>query len=56
MELWRPLTAVSLPNGIFGATNLKRAGLQSSRPCDREEKSNLSQGLERQCRVPVIRV
>jgi hypothetical protein len=44
MELWRQLTAISLPERNFGATNLKRAGLQSSRPCDREEKSNLSQG------------
>jgi hypothetical protein len=56
MELWRQLTAVSPPELNFGATNLKRVGLQSSRPCDREEKSNSSQGLERKCRVPVIRV
>jgi hypothetical protein len=59
MELWRQLTAESLPELNFGATNLKRATLQSSRPCDREEKEQLvarAGVIEQQCRVPVIRV
>ena len=47
------------PNGILGAADVQRGHLQSTRPCDREKRCNLSQErrvIERRCRVLFIRV